>query len=110
MNLNHFGQQSLISQISRRAFSNIKQKLDNQKIGIKRGGVYTVKYENVYRLQNGYYLLFYHRQRFFTMTLLYLRFIIPLVGLGYLIKKNPFYKSFPAALPLMSIVFFLVLY
>jgi len=29
---------------------------------------------------------------------------------GYLIKKNPFYKTFPAALPILTIIFLTVLY
>lgn len=63
--------------------------------------------EKLFQLENGYYLLFYHRQKMFTMFLLYLRFMVPLGGLIYLIKKNPFYTTFPAMLPIM-IVFLLL--
>ena len=41
----------------------------------------------------------------FSMIKLYLKFIIPIVGLFYLIKKNPFYMSYPAMLPFMVICF-----
>jgi hypothetical protein len=45
------------------------------------------------------------------MTLLFLRFLIPLGGLAYLIKvKNPFYKNYPAALPGMIVLFLIILY
>ena len=35
------------------------------------------------------------------MFLLYLRFTIPLLLLAYLIKKNPFYSTYPIMLPFM---------
>ena len=44
------------------------------------------------------------------MLLLFLRYLVPLAGLGYLIKKNPFYKSYPAALPFMMFLFVFVGY
>lgn len=73
-------------------------------------GFYTANREILFQLENGYYLLYYHRQKFFTVFMLYLRFIIPLVGLAYLLKKNPFYKVFPAALPIMIFLFGILLY
>jgi hypothetical protein len=39
------------------------------------------------------------------MFLIYLRYIVPLVLLAYLIKKNPFYTSYPVALPFMVAAF-----
>jgi hypothetical protein len=67
-------------------------------------GAFSPTVEPLLQLENGYYLLYYHRQKKYTMFLLYLRFIIPIVALIYLIKKNPFYKSYPIMLPLMVIV------
>lgn len=37
------------------------------------------------------------------MFLLYARYLIPLGTLIYLIRKNPFYQSYPAMLPAMFI-------
>jgi hypothetical protein len=37
------------------------------------------------------------------MPLLYLRFMVPLLGLAYLIRKNPFYRSYPIMLPVMIV-------
>lgn len=68
-------------------------------------GAFSPSKEPILQLENGFYLIYYHRQRFFTMSLLYLKILIPLLGLLYLIKKNPFYKSFPAALPIMFVLF-----
>ena len=39
------------------------------------------------------------------MPLLYLRYAVPLLGLGYLIKKNPFYRTYPIMLPIMFVGF-----
>lgn len=38
----------------------------------------------------------------------YLRYIIPLLILGHLIRKNPFYRTYPIMLPVMIIAFFTV--
>lgn len=73
-------------------------------------GDFTPTVEPVLQLENGYYLLYYHRQRKYTMFLLYLKFLIPICALIYLIKKNPFYKSYPIALPMMFIVLFYVFF
>ncbi len=54
--------------------------------------------------------MFYHRQRFYTIFVLFLRYLIPLVALYYLIKKNPFYASYPVMLPFMGIAFFIIFY
>ena len=70
---------------------------------IFRFGVYTPKYEKVFQLTNGYYLLFYHRPEWWRMGSLYLKFLVPMAGLYYLIKKNPFYQSYPAMLPAMVV-------
>ena len=43
------------------------------------------------------------------MSLLYARFLVPLLGVGYLIKKNPFYRTYPIMLPIMIIVWFATL-
>lgn len=37
------------------------------------------------------------------MFQLYLKFIVPIAVLIYLIKKNPFYQSYPVMLPMMVI-------
>lgn len=50
---------------------------------------YTPYRNRILRLENGYYLLYYHRQAWYTMFLLYLKYLIPLGGLIYLIRKNP---------------------
>ena len=57
----------------------------------------------IIQLENGYYLLYYHRQKIYTMLLLYLKILVPVLILIYLIKKNPFYKSYPIALPIMIV-------
>lgn len=61
--------------------------------------VYAPHKERLFKLENGYYLLFYHRQKWYTMFLLYLRFLVPIVILCYLIRENPFYTSYPVMLP-----------
>ena len=38
------------------------------------------------------------------MTLLFARFWVPLLLCFYLIKKNPFYKSYPAVMPFSIIL------
>ena len=55
-------------------------------------------------------MLYYHRQKWYTMFLLYLKFIVPLVILAYLIKKNPFYTSNPAMFPIMIMLFAIISY
>lgn len=67
--------------------------------------IYTAQYERLFQLESGYYLLYYHRPERWRMLKLYLKFLIPIVGLFYLIKKNPFYMSYPAMLPFMVICF-----
>ena len=54
-------------------------------------------------MENGYYLLYYHRPEWWRMFVLYLKYLIPLGTLIYLIRKNPFYQSYPAMLPAMFI-------
>ena len=44
------------------------------------------------------------------MPMLYARFVIPLIILGYLIKKNPFYRTYPIALPIMCVLWFVTFY
>ena len=39
-----------------------------------------------------------------------MRFIVPLIVLAVLIKKNPFYRSYPIMLPIMIIAWFTVLF
>lgn len=39
------------------------------------------------------------------MFFLYLRYLIPLTALMYLIRKNPFYKTYPIMLPVMIVAF-----
>lgn len=43
------------------------------------------------------------------MGLLYLRFLVPLAGLTYLIRKNPFYRTYPIMLPIMIVGWFATL-
>jgi len=43
------------------------------------------------------------------MFQLYLKFLIPLAILGYLLKTNPFYKSYPAMMPIMATTSMLIL-
>ena len=63
-------------------------------------GAYTISKEPILKLENGYYLLYYHRQKSYTLLMLYMKLLIPLLLVLYVIKKNPFYKSYPAVLPL----------
>lgn len=48
-------------------------------------------------------MLYYHRPESWRMLALYLKYLVPIGALIYLIKKNPFYMSFPAMLPAMLI-------
>ena len=43
------------------------------------------------------------------MPLLFARFVIPLILLTALIKKNPFYRSYPIMLPIMICLWFITL-
>lgn len=56
-----------------------------------RSGIYTPRFEKIFQLENGYYLLYYHRPEWWRMTYLYMKYIIPICVLIYLIRKNPFY-------------------
>jgi hypothetical protein len=73
-------------------------------------GVYTVQHEKVFKLENGFYLLYYYRPERWRLLQLYLKFLIPIVALMYFIKKNPFYQSYPIMLPGMVIVLFLTIF
>jgi hypothetical protein len=73
-------------------------------------GGFSPSKEPIFQLENGYYLVYYHRQRKYTMFLLYLRYLIPIFGLIYLIKKNPFYKTYPIMLPAMVTVLIIILF
>ena len=64
---------------------------------------YTANVERAFQLDNGYFLLYLHKPQFYTMFLLYLRYLGPIALLIYLIKRNPFYVIFPAMLPIMMI-------
>ena len=76
---------------------------------IYRDGVYTPQNEKIFQLESGYYLLFYHRPEWWRMTALYLKFLVPIAVMIYLIRKNPFYQSYPAMLPGMVIAFILTI-
>jgi hypothetical protein len=54
-------------------------------------GVYTAKYEKVFQLETGYYLLYYHKPEWWRIPSLFLKFAIPIAVLIYYIRKNPFY-------------------
>ena len=71
----------------------------------KGNGMYTAHKERLFKLQNGYFLIYYHRQAWYTIALLFARFTVPLVALAYLIKKNPFYRTYPIMLPIMIATF-----
>ena len=43
------------------------------------------------------------------MTALYLKFLVPIAVMIYLIRKNPFYQSYPAMLPGMVIALILTI-
>ena len=51
--------------------------------------------------KNGRCLIYLNKQNLSTPFLLGLHYTIPLTYIGYLIATNPFYLTFPAALPLM---------
>jgi len=74
-----------------------------------REGVYTPRHEKIFQLESGYYLLYYHRQEWWRMGFLYLKYLVPMATLVYLIKKNPFYKTYPIMLPAMTIGFVMML-
>ena len=54
-------------------------------------GAYTARYEKVFQLENGFYLLYYHKPEWWRMTALYLKYLVPIAVLIMLIRKNPFY-------------------
>lgn len=66
-------------------------------------GVYTAKHEKIFQLETGYYLLYYHQPEWWRIPSLFLKFAIPIAVLIYLIRKNPFYQTYPAMLPGMFI-------
>jgi len=76
----------------------------------KGNGIYTPHIEKLFKLQNGYYILFLHKQAWYTIPLLYMRFLVPLAICTFLIKKNPFYRTFPIMLPIMIALWFFTLY
>lgn len=76
----------------------------------KGNGIYTPHREKLFKLQNGFFILYYHRQNWYTIPMLYMRFLVPLLVLAVLIKKNPFYRSYPIMLPIMIIAWFTILY
>lgn len=76
----------------------------------KGNGIYTAHVEKLFKLQNGYFILFLHKQAWYTLPLLYLRFLVPLAILTLLIKKNPFYRTYPIMLPIMIALWFFTLY
>lgn len=43
------------------------------------------------------------------MTVLYSRYLIPLAGLAYYIRKNPFYRTYPIMLPVMIMAWVFVM-
>lgn len=45
--------------------------------------------------------MYYHTPERWRMLQLYLKFLVPIVVLVYLIRKNPFYQSYPIMLPVM---------
>ena len=49
-------------------------------------------------------------KQWYTIPLLFMRFLIPLAILAILIKKNPFYRTYPIMLPIMISAWFIVLY
>jgi hypothetical protein len=65
--------------------------------------VYTARHERVFKMDNGFYLLYYHNPEFWRMWKLYLWFLVPIVILVKLIRENPFYQSYPIMLPLMVV-------
>ena len=48
--------------------------------------------------------------QWYTMPLLFLPYLIPLAILTVLIKKNPFYRTYPIMLPIMISMWFFTLY
>ena len=58
----------------------------------------------MFQLENGFFLLYYHRPEWWRMAFLYAKFLIPIGILIDLIRKNPFYKSYPAMLPILSVL------
>lgn len=71
--------------------------------GLERHNIYTPHNERIFQLENGYYLLYYHRPEPWRMFYIYLKYIIPIVTLMYFIKKNPWYLTYPAMLPAMVV-------
>ena len=48
--------------------------------------------------------------QWYTVPLLFARFLIPLAVLTVLIKKNPFYRSYPIMLPIMIAMWWFAVY
>lgn len=76
----------------------------------KGNGIYTAHKEKLFKLKNGFFVLYLHRQAWYTVPLLFARFLIPLAVLTVLIKKNPFYRSYPIMLPIMIALWWITVY
>ena len=69
---------------------------------------YTAYLEKLFLLENGYYLLYLNKPGRFRTLRLYLKYLIPIGTLVYLIKKNPFYRTYPVMLPVMMLLCFYI--
>lgn len=54
--------------------------------------------------KNGRHLLYLNKQHLWTPYIYSSYITLPFLYIAYLIKNNPFYLTFPAALPLMFII------
>lgn len=58
----------------------------------------------VLKFRDGRCLVYLNKQNLLTPFVLGLHYTIPLTYMGYLIATNPFYLTFPAALPLLCML------
>lgn len=107
---------SRLTKQSVRSFATKAAKQTKETAGKKGGrahtgnGIYTAHKEKLFKLKNGFFILYLHRQAWYTVPLLFMRFIVPLAVLTVLIKKNPFYRTYPIMLPIMVTLWFFTLY
>lgn len=101
----------LIKQSALRGFAaKAKDKIVKKGPIHKGNGIYTPHREKLFKLQNGYYILFLHKQAWYTIPLLYMRFLVPLAIFTVAIKKNPFYRNYPIMLPIMIFLWCFTVY
>lgn len=85
----------LLSQGSKRFFGQVLKG--------KGAGLYSAHREKLFRLQNGYYIIYYNKPKWWYVPRMFLSRAIAAMICLYMIKVNPFYRTYPIMLPLSFI-------